>query len=89
MEMPVVIPVKDTGTTYSNIEVILVIRCSRYLLAHSVAEPEPVLFGRSRSGCKGPASSTLDKTDEIQNNILFVSSHVDKKLFKKQILVHK
>ena len=85
--MPVVIPVKDTGTIYSNIEVILVIRCSRYLLAHSVAEP--VLFGRSRSGCKGPASSTLDKTDEIQNNILFVSSHVDKKLFNKQILVHK
>ena len=78
--MPVVIPVKDTGTIYSNIEVILVIRCSRYLL---------VLFGRSRSGCKGPASSTLDKTDEIENNILFVSSHVDKKLFKKQILVHK
>ena len=53
-------------------------------------EPEPVLFGRSL--CKGPApgsGSTLDKTDEILNDILFVSSHIDKRLFKKQILINK
>ena len=42
--------------------------------------PEPVLFGRSR--CKGPApapgsGSTLDKTDEILNDILFVCCNID------------
>ena len=53
-------------------------------------EPEPVLFGRSL--CKGPApgsGSTLDKTDEILNDFLFVSSHIEKRLFKKQILINK
>ena len=57
-------------------------------VCYSVVEPEPVLFGRSL--CKGPApgsGSTLDKTDEILNDILFVSSHIDKRLFKKQIPV--
>ena len=39
---------------------------------------EPV----QRSG----SSSSIDKTDEILNDILFVISHIDKKLFKKQIL---
>ena len=34
-------------------------------------------------------ASTLDKTGEILNDILFVSSQIDKRLFKKQILVHK
>ena len=41
------------------------------------SEPEPL----QRSG----SGSTLDKTDEILNDILFVSSHIDKRLFKKQI----
>ena len=50
---------------------------------------EPVLFGQSRSRCKGPApGSALDK-DEILHDILFVSSHIDKRLFKKQILLNK
>ena len=39
---------------------------------------EPVL--RSGSG------STLDKTDEVLNDILFVSSHIDKRLFKNKYL---
>ena len=37
-----------------------------------------VLYGRSR--CKGPtpgSGSTLDKTDEILNDILFVCSNID------------
>ena len=51
--------------------------------------PEPV----QRSPGSG---STIDKTDEILNDILFVSSHIDKmlpvfnkRLFKKQILINK
>ena len=44
---------------------------------------EPELVQRSGSG------STIDKTDEILNEILFVSSHIDKRLFKKQILINK
>ena len=44
---------------------------------------EPELLRRSGSG------STIDKTEEILNDILFVSSHIDKKLFKKQILISK
>ena len=54
------------------------------IVIYSVAEP--VLFGRSRSRCKGPApgsGSTIDKTDEILNDILFICSHIDKRLFKK------
>ena len=55
-----------------------------------ISVPEPVLFGLSLSRCKGPASgSTLDKTDEILNEILFVSAHIDKRLFKKQMLINK
>ena len=57
----------------------------------SAAEPEPVLFGRSRSRCKGPApgsGSTLDKTGKFLHDILSVSSHIDKRLFKKQILIN-
>ena len=56
------------------------------MVGSSVAEP--VLFGRSRSWYKGPASgsgSTIDKKDEIFNDILFVSSHIDKRSFTKQI----
>ena len=45
------------------------------------SEPEPM----QRSG----SGSTLEKKDEIHNNILFVNSHIDKRLFKKQILIHK
>ena len=48
------------------------------IIITSVAEPEPVLFGRSR--CEGPApgsGSTLDKTEEILNDILFVCSNMD------------
>ena len=58
-----------------------------------ISVAEPVLFGRS--WCKGPApgsGSTIDKshkTVEILNDILFVSSHIDKSLFKKQILINK
>ena len=37
------------------------------------SEPEPVL----RSG----SVSTLDKTNEVLNDILFVSSHIDIRLF--------
>ena len=43
---------------------------------------EPVLFGRSR--CKGPApgsGSTIAKIDEIIKDILFVSFHINKRLF--------
>ena len=40
----------------------------------SVAEPEP-------------AGSTLDITDEVLKNILSVSSHIDKRQFKKRILI--
>ena len=55
-------------------------------MKNSDAEPEPVLFGRSRS--KGPApapgsGSTIDKTNKILNDILFVSFHIDKRLVKK------
>ena len=32
---------------------------------------------------------TVDKTDEVLNAILFVSSHIDKRLFKKRILKNK
>ena len=49
----------------------------------SFAEPEPVgagIFSRSRSRCEGPApgsSSTLDKTEEMLNDILFVCFNID------------
>ena len=50
----------------------------------TVSVVEPVLFGRSRSRCKGPApapapgsGSTLDKTEEILNDILLVCSNID------------
>ena len=66
--------------------------CSRIqkmlILIRSVAEP--VLFGRSRSRCEGPApgsGSTLDKTEEILNDILFVCSNID--LIKKQKITSK
>ena len=57
-----------------------------------VAEPEPVGAGTfwsepgpvKRSG----SGSTLDKTDEVLKNILFVSAHIDKRLFKKRILIN-
>ena len=44
---------------------------------YSVAEP--VLFGHSRSRDEGlaPCSSTLDKTEEILNDILFFCSKID------------
>ena len=38
--------------------------------------------------CEGSApgsGSKLDKTEEILNDILFVHSHIDKRLIKKQI----
>ena len=69
--------------------------------SNSVAEPEPVLFGRSRyfsagAGVKvrlrlpAPVSgSSLEKTDEILNDIIFVCSNFDKMLIKKQVLRHK
>ena len=63
-----------------------------YAVLRNRSRSEPVLYGRSRSRCKGPApgpGSTLDKTDEILNDILFDSSHIDKKLFKKRILINK
>ena len=48
-----------------------------------------VLVGRSRSQCEGPApapgsSSTLDKTKEILNDILFVCSNIDEMLIKNK-----
>ena len=46
----------------------------------SVVEPEPVLFGRSRSRCEGSAlssGSTLDKAEEILNDILSVRFNID------------
>ena len=42
-------------------------------------EPEPKPVWRVGSG----SSSTLDKTDEIINDILFLRFHIDKRLFKK------
>ena len=44
---------------------------------------EPV----KRSG----SGSTLDKTVKVLNDILFISSHIDKRLFNKQVteLIHK
>ena len=53
-----------------------------YVLLLSAEEPEPVLFGRSRSRCEGPAltpgyGSTLDKTEEILNDILSVCYNID------------
>ena len=53
---------------------------------------EPVLFGRSWSRWEGPApgsGSTLDKTEEILNDIVFVWSNTEKMLIKKQILKSK
>ena len=47
-------------------------------LFRSRSQSEPVLFGRSR--CEGPApgsDSTLDKTEEILNDILSVRSNID------------
>ena len=49
----------------------------------SRSRPEPVgagIFSRSRSRCEGPApgsSSTLDKTEEMLNDILFVCFNID------------
>ena len=46
----------------------------------SVVEPEPVVFGRSRSRCEGLApgsGSTLDKTEEILNDILSIRFNID------------
>ena len=74
--------------------------CSKlsWQVLRSRSRSELVLFGRrrswSQSQCKdlapGPISgSTLDKTGEFLNDILFVNSHIDKRLFKKQILIHK
>ena len=47
---------------------------------------EPVLSGWSRSRCEGPApgsGSTLEKTEEILNDILSVRFNIDKMLIKK------
>ena len=51
----------------------------------------PVLRSRNRSEPvqRSGSGSTIDKTDEFHNDILFVSFHIDTRLFKKQILVHK
>ena len=62
------------------------------MILNSVAEPDPVLFGRSR--CEGPAPVpvsgwTLDKTEEILKNILSVGSNIDQMLIKKLILRNK
>ena len=44
----------------------------------SVAEPVPVLFDLSRSRCEGPGSgSTLDKTEEILNEIFSIRYNID------------
>ena len=53
---------------------------SQLITSVAVAEPEPVLFGRSRCEGKAPAPDsgfTLDKTDVILNDILFVCSNID------------
>ena len=52
---------------------------SENMLCASVVEPEPALFGRSR--CEGPApgfgsTSTLDKTEEILNDIFSIGARV-------------
>ena len=53
----------------------------------SVAEPEPVGAGTFWSEQepepvqRSVSGSTLDKTYEIHNDILFVSSQIDKRLF--------
>ena len=51
------------------------------------SQSEPVHFGRR--WCEGPAPggggggcSTLDKTEEILYDILFICSHIDEMLFK-------
>ena len=49
--------------------------------------PEPVLFGRSHQ-LPAPSPPYVHKTDEILNDILFVSFHIDKRLFKKRILIN-
>ena len=53
---------------------------SENMLCASVVEPEPALFGRSR--CEGPApgfgsTSTLDKTEEILNDIFSIRFNID------------
>ena len=67
--------VKNTGVF------LLVFLLSIYITTISVVEPEPVLFGRSRSRCEGPApaagsGSTLDRTEEILNDILSVRFNI-------------
>ena len=55
----------------------------------TVSVAEPVLLGQSRSRCEGPdpgSGSTLDKTEEILIDILFVCFQIDLRLLKKQIL---
>ena len=45
-----------------------------------VSVAEPVLLGQSRSRCEGPApssGSTLDKAEEILNDILSVRFNID------------
>ena len=55
---------------------------SRLLVEKSRSRPKKGLL-------RNPAGSTLNKTDEILNDILIVSSHIDKRLFKKKILINK
>ena len=59
----------------------------------SVAEPEPVGAGTFWSEpepvLRSGSGSTLYKTDEVLNDILFVTFHIDKRLFKKRILINK
>ena len=60
-------------------QIILILMYTEPVL-RSRSRSEPVLFGRSRSRCEGPApgsGSTLDKTEEILNDILFVCSNID------------
>ena len=80
-------PVKNSGSATlpasKEIASYVCFCCNKYYVTGSVVEPDPVLFGRSR--CEGPApgsGSTLDKTEEILNDVLSIRFIIDKCLLK-------
>ena len=57
-------------------------------MLRSRSEPVPYFLVGAGAGVKVRLRLTLDKTDEILNDILFVNSHIDKRQFKKRILIN-
>ena len=71
-----------------DVPVFFVVRCLLQGFGAKASRSRDTLLDPELSLMAG-SGSTLDKTGEFFIDILFVSSHIDKRLFKKQILINK